>query len=87
MDNLEKDKASRVFNTVWDMTKRYCFIPLDDFLWEKFINEVEDNSQKFKQVDEPTWMLYRGIIDSVVHYKETKDNELLARGGDLNGRN
>ena len=78
MDNLEKDKSSKVFSTVWDMTKRYCFIPLDDILWEKFITEVEDNSQKFKQVDETTWILYRGIIDAVVHYKEMKEKRSLS---------
>ena len=41
MDNQEKEKASKVFTAVWDITRRYAFIPLDDFLWERFVEEME----------------------------------------------
>lgn len=70
MDNQEKEKASKVFNTVWDMTKRYAFIPLDDFRWERFVEEMEQKSQEFKQEDENMWILYRGLMDAVRNYKE-----------------
>lgn len=70
MDNQEKEKASKVFNTVWDITKRYAFIPLNDFLWERFVEEMEQKSQEFKQEDESMWILYRGLMDAVRNYKE-----------------
>ena len=40
MYNQEKEKASKVFTAVWDITRRYAFIPLDDFLWERFVEEM-----------------------------------------------
>lgn len=75
MDNLEKDKVSKIFSTVWDMTKRYAFIKLDDFLWERFVEEMEQNSQEIKKQDHALWMLYRGMVDSVRNYKEIKEKE------------
>lgn len=75
MDNQEKEKASKVFTAVWDITRRYAFIPLDDFLWERFVEEMESKSQEFRQVDDPIWHLYRGIIVAVQDYKIAKEKE------------
>ena len=75
MDNQEKEKASKVFTAVWDITRRYAFIPLDDFLWERFVEEMESKSQEFRQVDDQIWHLYRGIIGAVQDYKIAKEKE------------
>ena len=55
--------------------RRYAFIPLDDFLWERFVEEMESKSQEFRQVDDPIWHLYRGIIGAVQDYKIAKEKE------------
>ena len=75
MDNQEKEKASKVFTAVWDITRRDAFIPLDDFLWERFVEEMESKSQEFRKVDDPIWHLYRGIIGAVQDYKIAKEKE------------
>ena len=77
MDNLEREKASKVFNTIWDMTKRYAFIPLDDFLWERFIEESKEHSLEFQQYDRATWKLYRDLFFAVEEYKRAKERERL----------
>lgn len=73
MDNEAKEKASKVFNTIWDITKRYCFIPLDDFLWERMIEELEEKRMEFVNTDEDTQYLYRRLADAITNYKQRKD--------------
>ena len=74
MDEQEKKKVYQVFGTAWDITKKYCFEPLDDKKWEDFINEMSAKSKDF-QSDEKIWQLYRGIMGAVQTYKETKEKE------------
>ena len=78
MDEEEKKKVYQVFATAWDITKKYCFEPLDDKKWEDFINEMIAKSKDF-QSDDKIWHLYRGIMGAVQTYKETKEK--------MNGRN
>lgn len=89
MDTNEKNKVSKVFNAVWDVTKRYAFIPLDDYLWEMYIAEIFDLEKQFKAVDAPTAKLYADVQDAVTHYMETKKKEKKADGkmGTLAGGN
>lgn len=73
MDNEAKEKASKVFSTIWDITKRYCFIPLDDFLWERMIEELKEKQAEFNLMDEATQYLYRRMADAITNYKQRKD--------------
>lgn len=73
MDEEEKKKVYQVFGTAWDITKKYCFEPLDDDGWENFINDMISGSREFRNIDEPIWHLYRGIMLAVQEYKETKE--------------
>ena len=79
MDEEEKKKVYQVFGTAWDITKKYCFEPMNDEGWDNFIQEMIFKSKEFKKIDEPIWHLYRGIMGAVQTYKETKEK--------MNGRN
>ena len=75
MDEREKEKVSKVFTGCWKITREFCFIPLDDKLWEKFVNAMTDKSKEFREEDKDIWMLYRGIMGAVQDYKIAKEKE------------
>ena len=54
----EKEIIYRIFLDLWDISKRYLFIPLDDFLWERLLEELEAKSQEYKQYGDVVWKLY-----------------------------
>lgn len=69
----DKKTFYEIISDCWDMAKRYCFIPLDGFLWEMWINETKEKSDKYKGTSDELWQLYREIIQAIIHYKESKD--------------
>lgn len=69
----EKEIVYHIFLDLWDISKRYLFIPLDDFLWERLVEELEEKSQKYKQYGDATWNLYRGIAAGITLYKESRE--------------
>lgn len=75
MDNKEKENVYKVILTAWDIAKRYAFIPLDDFLWERFCEEMEAKSQEFRKMGDLIWQLYRGIMGAIQDYKIAKEKE------------
>lgn len=75
MDNKEKENVYKVILTAWDIAKRYAFIPLDDFLWERFCEEMEVKSQEFRKMGDSIWQLYRGIMGAIQDYKIAKEKE------------
>lgn len=71
----EKKIVYQIFMDCWDMAKRYLFIPLDDFLWERWHDELEEKSQKYRQYDDATWHLYRDIATAIQVYKQRQDRK------------
>ena len=43
MDNQEKEKASKVFTAVWDITRRYAFIPNPNRY--DTVNHIDENKR------------------------------------------
>lgn len=74
-DMKEKEIIYHIFLDLWDISKRYLLIPLDDFLWERLVEELEEKSQKYKQYGDATWNLYRGIASEIQKYKEQKQKQ------------
>ena len=67
----EKEIIYRIFLNLWDISKRYLFIPLDDFLWERLLEELEAKSQEYKQYGDVVWKLYRAFAAALTTYKES----------------
>ncbi len=67
----EKEIIYHIFLDLWDISKRYLFIPLDDFLWERLIEELEAKSQEYKQYGDMVWKLYRALAAALTTYKES----------------
>lgn len=73
MDNNEKESISKIFTAVWDVTKRYGFIPMDDFLWERFVEEITTKSKELRTEDKLHEKLYIGMVLAVQEYMEKKN--------------
>lgn len=71
----EKKIVYQIILDCWDMAKRYLFIPLDDFLWQMWCQEIEEKSNQYKGTSNALWHLYRDIIMAIQHYKQTKEKE------------
>jgi hypothetical protein len=61
---------------IWDLTKKYVFQTLDDNGWNKLIYEANKLSNKYKQTDEKTRMLFCDIYFAIEKYKVKRDKEL-----------
>lgn len=71
----EKKIVYQIISDCWDMAKRYCFIPLNDFLWERWHDEMEEKSRNYRKYDDTTWHLYRDIIGAIQQYKQRRQEE------------
>lgn len=67
----EKEIIYRIFLDLWDISKRYLFISLDDFLWERLLEELEVKSQEYKRYGDVVWKLYRAFAAALITYKES----------------
>lgn len=76
----EKEVVYHIFLDLWDISKRYLFIPLDDFLWERLIEEIETKSQEYRQHGDAIWHLYRGIAYEIQKYKEQTQKQSEGSG-------
>ena len=76
----EKKSVYQVFLDCWDVSKRYLFISLDDFLWERLVEELEEKSQKYKGINDNIWRLYRDIALAIQNYKERRDKKRDTEG-------
>lgn len=82
MDEEQRKLAEAVFTSAWDITKRYAFIPLDDFLWEWLLKEANEKAAEFKEQDIRAWMLFRGIMGAVQEYKQNEGKEVNKNADD-----
>lgn len=62
--NLDKHKR-KVYEVIidcWAVAKKYGFAQMTEDDWQKFIDEAESLSKKWKAEGSVLWMLYRRII-------------------------
>jgi len=69
----EKEIIYHIFLDLWDISKRYLFIPLNDLLWDELIDENAKNTMKYKQYGEAVCELYKKISAAIITYKEHRD--------------
>lgn len=69
----EKDIIKNLFTDLYDLQKRYFYIPLSDFLWEHLAREMEEIRDKYKIHGESIDRLCRDMIGALTAYKERKE--------------
>jgi hypothetical protein len=85
----EQEAIYDVIKDINDLRKRYIGVWLDDFLWERFLEEQETLSDKYKNYGQDIWLLFRKMVTALNEYKERQQkvyseeiNKAL-RGGEL----
>lgn len=72
----ESEIIKELFKDIYNLQIRYMFIWLDDFLWERFIEEKDQLSDKYKQYGDDIWRLCRGMLTSLEEYKEKQQKAI-----------
>ena len=57
---------------LYDLQKRYLYIPLNDYLWEHFIREQGEIRNKYKQYGGKIDRFVRTILFGLTQFKEGK---------------
>lgn len=62
---------------LYDLQKRYLYIPLNDYLWEHFLREQTEIRDKYKQYGGKIDKFVRSVLVSLAEFKEGKgaDND------------
>ena len=60
---------------IWELTKKYVFIPLDEDGWEQFIKEGGEVSRKYRPYNSALVHLFNNIFNAIADYKSAKDKE------------
>ena len=66
----EKEIIKNIFADIYDVQKRYLYIPLDDYLWGHFVRELEEIQTKYKSHGAKIDRFCRDMIAVLTNYKE-----------------
>lgn len=71
----EKKIIYQMILDIWELTKKYVFIPLDEDGWEQFIKEGGAVSRKYRPYNSELVHLFNNIFNAIADYKSAKDKE------------
>lgn len=76
----EQEVIYQIIKDINDLRIRYISVWLDDFLWERLIEEQKNLSAKYKQFGDNIHKFYCSMAASLVEYKERQQKEIKAAG-------
>lgn len=76
----EKEVVKKLFADIYNLHTRYLYVWMDDFLWERLIDEQRELSIKYEQYGNGIHDLCCRMILSLVEYKSSQQKEIKAAG-------
>ncbi|MBR1853401.1 MAG: hypothetical protein IJ794_09720 [Lachnospiraceae bacterium] len=81
----DQEIVYEIIKDINDLRKRYLGVWLDDFLWERLIDEQKQLSVKYKAYGDNAHNLYCRMAAALVGYKEQQQKEIRSQHGAMKG--